>query len=111
MQSDKDRLNAIALQVRRLCGLPFWPADQGAELVAALSEATLSLEHVRAVIDTCLASCERCPVPADLRRIAAEQRLEFETKPACPVCGGSRWIDGGTVNGYDVARECPRCAA
>ena len=95
MQANKDALNAIAAQVRRLVGLPGWPKDEGAELIAALSTAAVSIQHATAVIDSVLESAERCSVPADLRRIAALSRDGFAARKLCGVCNGDGWISAG----------------
>jgi hypothetical protein len=95
MQAGKNSLNDIAVQVRRLRGLPGWPSDDGTELINALTAAAVSLPHATAVIDGALDSCERCPVPVDLRRIANESKPQFATKQRCSVCTGSGWISDG----------------
>jgi hypothetical protein len=95
MQASKDALNAIAAQVRRLRGLPGWPKDDGEELIGAMSRTAVSLPHVVAVIDSAQETCEKCPVPMDILRMASELRAQFATKQRCSVCSAAGWISDG----------------
>ena len=101
-----------ASQILRLSGLPFYPVEDAAafELLQALEEHTDTAEHAKAVIDELLYSCERCPIPADIRRVCLEKRpARPNGHEICARCGGSGWVIR-EVGGYEGAAKCEEIA-
>jgi hypothetical protein len=81
------------LQVRRLSGLDFFPADDVAveELISAALEAE-NHEACRKAFDSLIYDANRCPTPGDIRRVVRIENERFKStwanpiKPSEPLC-------------------------
>ena len=107
------RVSEIRSQVKRLAGLDKYPYEDEAvnELVYALDDCAATIEQASAIIDVFLATPQRCPLPADIHRVAWEMRQSAgmpqlgEHSQKCPQCGGTGWIVK-QVGPYEGVQRC-----
>lgn len=87
-------METAARQIDRLTGMNFYPPNAAAvkELVlAVMSAETDSIAF--AAISCCVERMDRCPMPAEIRRIVWEMNEQLpKAARNCQLCGGTTFI-------------------